>query len=96
MSKAAPLVPSRSATRQASAGVWCMCETVAMSTAPSWSPLMPAAARALPAACTDISSTVSSSVAQRRLSMPERVRIHSSEESIQVQTSSLVTTRLGV
>ena len=35
------------------------------------------------------------SLAQRRLSMPERVRIHSSEESMFSMISAFVTTRLG-
>jgi hypothetical protein len=38
---------------------------------------------------------VSSSDAQRRSMIPDRVRIHSSEESIIVQISALSTTRRG-
>ena len=56
---------------------------------------MPACAIALPAAATDMSTTLSSGAAQWRLSMPERSRIHSSEESIRSQISALVTTRDG-
>ena len=64
-------------------------------TAPTCSGRMPAWAIALPAAATLMSMTVSSGAAQRRVSMPERSRIHSSEESMRSQISSLVTTRDG-
>jgi hypothetical protein len=53
---------------------------------------MPAAAIAFPPAATDIEAIVSSEVAHRRLMIPERVRIHSSEESIRSQISAFVTT----
>ncbi len=56
---------------------------------------MPAWAIALPAAATLMSMTDSSGAAKRRLSMPVRSRIHSSEESMRSQISSLVTTRDG-
>ncbi|WP_433997096.1 hypothetical protein [Barrientosiimonas endolithica] len=56
---------------------------------------IPAICRAGPAAASAMSTTDSSSRAQRRVTMPERSRIHWSEESIQVQTSSLVITRSG-
>jgi hypothetical protein len=50
---------------------------------------------ALPAACTDISATLSSGPAQRRSTIPLRDWIHSSEESIQFRTSELGITRTG-
>ncbi len=55
----------------------------------------PAAAIASSQAGTARSTAVCSVVPQRRVTIPLRSRIHSSEESIQVQTSSLVTTRSG-
>ncbi len=51
---------------------------------------------ALPDASTDIAATVSSSEAQWRVAMPERERIHSSDESIVSRMTSLGgTTRVG-
>ncbi len=64
-------------------------------TAPICSAAIPASAIALPDASTDIAATVSSSFAQWRVSMPERERIHSSEESIFSRITSLGTTRTG-
>ena len=46
-------------------------------------------------ASTDIVCTVSSGAAQRRVLMPERCRIHSSEESMASTISALGTTRVG-
>ena len=60
-----------------------------------WAGSRPARSIAIRAADTDIICTVSSADAQRRSRIPERVRIHSSEESIRVQISSLSTTRRG-
>ena len=55
----------------------------------------PARSIATRAAASAMSVTVSSAAAKRRLTMPERSRIHSSEESMVWQISSLVTTRVG-
>ena len=68
---------------------------MATRTAPSRDGSMPARSRALRAAASDMSMTDSSSPAQPRLMIPERSRIHSSEESMCSQISSLVTTRSG-
>ena len=92
---AASVAPSRSATAAAADGVCSGWVTVASSTALTCSGRMPAWAIALPAAATLMSMTLSSGAAQRRLSMPERSRIHSSEESMRSQISALVTTRDG-
>lgn len=96
MSKAAALaVPSLSAISVATAGVWLKCETVETTTAPICSAEIPASAIALPDASIDMAATVSSSFAQCRVSMPERERIHSSDESIFSRITSLGTTRTG-
>ena len=96
MSKAAARVaPSRCATIAAADGVCHRCVTVAMITQPSWSAVTPAFARAFSAAVVDMSMTVSSAAAACRVTIPERSRIHSSEESMFSMTSSLVTTRAG-
>ncbi len=96
MSKAAAFaVPSRSAISVAMAGVWLKCETVETTTAPICSAVIPASAIALPDASIDIAATVSSSEAQCRVAMPERERIHSSEESIVSRITSLGTIRVG-
>lgn len=96
MSKAAALpVPSLSAISVATAGVCLKCETVDTITAPICSAVMPASAMALPDASTDIAATVSSSFAQCRVEMPERERIHSSDESMCSRMTSLGTTRIG-
>ncbi len=87
--------PSRSAISVAIAGVCLRCETVATITAPTCPAVMPDCAIALPAACTDISATVSSGPAQRRSAIPLRLRIHSSEDSIQFSTSAFGITRTG-
>jgi hypothetical protein len=92
---AASVAPSRSATAAAADGVCNGCVTVATSTALTCSGRMPAWAIALPAAATLMSMTLSSGAAQRRLSMPERSRIHSSLESMRSQISALVTTLDG-
>ena len=64
-------------------------------TAPSCEASMPAAASASRAACSDMSRTLTSSAARCRVLMPVRCWIHSSEDSIHWQTSSLVTTTSG-
>ena len=50
---------------------------------------------ALIVAATLIATTVSSSLAHRRLAIPERVRLHSSEESIRSTISAWGTIRTG-
>ena len=83
MSKAAaPLAPSSLAMVVAIAGVWCRWVTVETITVSIWPASMPARSRALRAAATDIIWMVSSGAAQRRSTIPDRVRIHSSVESI--------------
>jgi hypothetical protein len=56
---------------------------------------MPASARAALDAHTDMLTTVSSGSAIRRDVMPERVRIHSSLESMRSTISELGTARRG-
>ena len=87
--------PSSWATAVATAGVCSRWETVATITPSTWAASMPARSIAMREAATDIICTVSSSVAKRRLLMPERCWIHSSEESIASTISALGTTRLG-
>lgn len=87
--------PILSAISVATAGVCLKCETVETITPPICSGVRPASAMALPAASTDIAVTVSSSEAQCRVEMPERERIHSSDESIFSRMTSLGTTRVG-
>ena len=69
--------------------------TVETITVSIWPATMPARSSALRAAAIDIIWMVSSADAQRRSMIPDRVRIHSSEESIIVQISALSTTRRG-
>ena len=88
-------MPRRWATAAAADGVCSGWVTVATMTAPTWAGVMPACATALPAAARHMSVTDSSGAAQRRDSMPDRSRIHWSEESMRSQISSLVTTREG-
>jgi hypothetical protein len=96
MSRAAAGVePSWSAMRVDTAGVCIRCDTVATSTQSSWAGATSARSRALRAASTLIICTVSCGSAIRRSMMPDRVRIHSSVESMCSQTSAFVTTRLG-
>jgi hypothetical protein len=57
--------------------------------------LGPQTAIAFPAAATLMSMTLSSGAAQRRVSIPDRSRIHSSLESIFSTISALVTIRDG-
>ena len=95
MSKAAPWMPRRSARIGAAPGVWYGWVTVATMTASICPASSPAIARASRVACSDMSTTVSSGAAKRRLMIPERSRIHSSEESILSMTSELGTTRSG-
>lgn len=96
MSNAAALaVPSLSAISVAMAGVCLKCDTVDTTTAPICSALIPASAMALPEASIDIAATVSASEAQWRVAMPERERIHSSDESIFSRITSFGTTRVG-
>ena len=83
------------AISDAAVGVWYGCVQVAtMMTSMSWE-ASPAAARAFSAAAADMVATVSSSLAHRRSMIPERSLIHSSDESMVWQISSLVTTREG-
>ena len=83
MSKAAALLaPSSLAMVVAAAGVWCRWVTVETITVSIWPASMPARCTALRAAASDIISMVSSSDAQRRSLIPERVWIHSSVESM--------------
>ena len=79
----------------ATAGVWCRWVTVETITVSIWPGSIPDRSRALRAAETDIIWMVSSGDAQRRSMIPERVRIHSSVESIMVMISALSTTRRG-
>lgn len=96
MSNAAGLTaPIRCAISVATAGVCLKCETVETITAPICSGETPASASALPEASTDIAATVSWGEAQCRVAMPERERIHSSDESIVSRMTSLETTRVG-
>ncbi len=96
MSNAAGLpAPIRSAISVAIAGVWWKCDTVETTTAPICSGPIPASAMAFPEASTDIAATVSSGEAQWRVAMPERERIHSSDESIFSRITSFGTTRVG-
>lgn len=96
MSNAAGLpAPIRCAISVAIAGVCLKCETVETITAPTCSGAIPASASALPEASTDIAATVSCGEAQCRVAMPERERIHSSDESIVSRMTSLGTTRVG-
>jgi hypothetical protein len=64
-------------------------------TQPIWAGSIPDSASASFAAFTDIISTVSSSLAQRRSLIPDRVWIHSSLESICSRISAFGTTRRG-
>ena len=68
---------------------------MATTTQSTWRGSIPDRSSACREAATAITWTVSSGVAQRRLAMPERCRIHSSLESIASTTSLLGTTRLG-
>ena len=79
----------------AAAGVWYGWVTVARTTALIWDGSSPAAVIASRAAASDMSTTDSSGAAKRRVTMPERSRIHSSEESIGSTISELGTTRSG-
>ncbi len=96
MSNAAAVgAPMPTATWVAIAGVWYRCVTVETMTQPIWPGSMPAWSSAFFAALTDIASTVSSASAQRRSLIPERVWIHSSDESMFSRISAFVTTRRG-
>ena len=92
---AACSVPSSCATAVASAGVCRKWLTVATTTQSTWRGSIPDRSRACRAAPTAITWTVSSGVAQRRLSMPERCRIHSSDVSTISDNSALVRMRSG-
>jgi hypothetical protein len=94
-SKAAVVDPRRVATCGAEAGVCSGCVEVATMTHPSWSAVTPATASARSAAAVAMSMRLSSGPAKRRALIPDRVWIHSSEESSTSQISSLVTTRSG-
>ena len=94
-SKEAAVDPSRFATCGAEAGVCSGWVEVATMTQPSWSAPTPDTVRARSAAAVAMSMRLSSGPAKRRVRMPDRVWIHSSEESRTSQISSLVTTRAG-
>ena len=64
-------------------------------TASIWPASRPAISKASRVACSAMSTTDSSGAAKRRLMMPDRSRIHSSEELIFSITSELGTTRSG-
>src|SRR5665647_773814 len=97
MSKAtADVAPIRSATIGAAPGVWYGWVTVATMTVLICEAVRPADRSASFAAADAMSTTVSSGAAKRRVMMPERSRIHWSEESMCSQISSLVTTRSGI
>ncbi|MGI3202703.1 hypothetical protein ACRJ4W_38815 [Streptomyces sp. GLT-R25] len=68
---------------------------LATSTRSTSAGVVPACARAFSAAVAAIISRVSSSSAKRRSTMPLRVSIHSSVESMSRQISALPTTRRG-
>ena len=94
MSKATGrLRPSSWATAVATAGVCSRCDTVATMTPSICSASMPARSIAVRAEATDIICTDSWSSAKRRVLIPERCWIHSSEESIASTMSALGTTQ---
>ena len=76
------MAPSSVAMVVATAGVWCRWVTVETITVSIWPGSMPDRSSAVRAADTDIIWMVSSGLAQRRSTMPDRVRIHSSLESM--------------
>ena len=87
--------PSAVATWGAEAGVCSGWVEVATMTHPTWSALTPDAASARSAAAVDMPISVSPSPGEATVLIPERVWIHSSEESRTSQISSFVTTRSG-
>ncbi len=87
--------PSSWATAVATAGSWSRWEIVATITPSTWALSIPAFSMAMREAATDIICTVSSGSANRRLLMPERCWIHSSEESIASTISEFGTSRRG-
>src|SRR5215218_2376949 len=96
MSKAAAgVAPSWWVRIEAADGVCYGCVTVATITAPIREASSPAASSACRDAVSAMSTTVSSGAAKRRETIPDRSRIHSSEELIRSTSSSLVTTRSG-
>ena len=92
---AAGVQPSSSETSVATAGVCSRWDTVATITQSICAGSIPARDSALRDDATLIICTVSCGSAHLRSMIPERVRIHSSLESMWRQISSLVTTRLG-
>src|SRR6516164_8980997 len=88
-------MPSRCATTAAVFGIELSVLQVATMTRSMSAGDRPLPASALPAAATAMSPTVSSGPAYRRLTMPTRLRIHSSLVSIRAARSSLVTTLPG-
>ena len=88
---------SRAGRRRSAAadGVWNGYVIVARMTASMSAPSRPARSIATRPAISAMSAMLSSAAANRRVKMPDRDRIHSSEESMNWQISSLVTTRSG-
>jgi len=83
------------ATCGAEAGVCSGCVEVATMTHPSWSAVTPATDSARSAAAVAMVMRSSPGPAKRRVLIPDRDWIHSSEESSTSQISALVTTRFG-
>ena len=88
-------MPSRVATVAAVLGMGASGVQVATMTRSMSAGDRPLAASAFPPAATAMSASVSSGPAIRRLTMPTRLRIHSSLVSTCWAISSLVTTRAG-
>src|SRR6266568_3519021 len=88
-------MPSLVATLAAVLGIWTSPVQVATITRSMSAADSPLAASALPPAATAMSATVSSGPAIRRLTIPTRLRIHSSVVSTLAVRSSLVTTLAG-
>src|SRR6266853_3354053 len=88
-------MPSRCATPAETFGIDASVLQVATMTRSISAADRPLPASALPAATTAMSGTLSSGPANRRLTMPTRLRIHSSLVSTRAARSSLVTTLPG-
>src|SRR6266700_4948657 len=88
-------MPSRVATVAAVLGIGASGVQVATMTRPMSSGARPLAASAFPPAATAMSARLSSGPAIRRLTIPTRLRIHSSLVSTLAVRSSLVTTLAG-
>ena len=88
-------MPSRCATTAETFGIDASVLQVATMTRSMSAGDRPLPASALPPATTAMSATLSSGPANRRLTMPTRLRIHSSFVSTWAARSSLVTTLPG-